>query len=311
MAAKTWWFSVGRLVTEAWVRLEKLHGFLAVGCSDHGISQFFQHELFRLAQPFSLRVPFVDGHGNFGSLDDGPAASRYTEAKLRPEAMSMTESLEEDVIDFVPNYDGQLLQPEVLPASFPNLLVNGASGIAVGMATNMAPHNLVEVVSAARFLLNKPEATLDELMKIVPGPDLPTGGTIIGLDGIREAESEVVLQTVKYNAAIGPNSTIGGGRSNTANSSQYSSTVAGGYGNAAVGENSAVLGGTQNTASGGYSAVGGGISNEATGQSSVVSGGNNNAGGMSSGSETSPQFTSKFRIECRRHNTPDVICFEG
>ena len=152
----------------------------------HGDSAIYD-ALVRLAQPFSLRVPFVDGHGNFGSLDDGPAASRYTEAKLRPEAMSMTESLEEDVIDFVPNYDGQLLQPEVLPASFPNLLVNGASGIAVGMATNMAPHNLVEVVSAARFLLNKPEATLDELMKIVPGPDLPSGGIVVGLDGIRDA----------------------------------------------------------------------------------------------------------------------------
>ena len=152
----------------------------------HGDSAIYD-ALVRLAQPFSLRVPFVDGHGNFGSLDDGPAASRYTEARLRPEAMTMTESLDEDVVNFVPNYDGQLLQPEVLPAAFPNLLVNGASGIAVGMATNMAPHNLGEVIEAARHLIAHPEATLDDLMAFVPGPDLPSGGIVVGLDGIREA----------------------------------------------------------------------------------------------------------------------------
>lgn len=152
----------------------------------HGDSAIYD-ALVRLAQPFSLRVPFVDGHGNFGSLDDGPAASRYTEAKLRPEAMTMTESLDEDVVNFVPNYDGQLLQPEVLPAAFPNLLVNGASGIAVGMATNMAPHNLGEVIEAARHLIAHPDATLDDLMKFIPGPDLPSGGIVVGLDGIRDA----------------------------------------------------------------------------------------------------------------------------
>ncbi len=143
--------------------------------------------LVRLAQDFTLRVPLVDGHGNFGSLDDGPAASRYTEARLRPESMAMVDDLDEDVVDFVPNYDNQLTQPSVLPAAFPNLLVNGASGIAVGMATNMAPHNLIEVAAAARHLLDNPQATLEELMAFVPGPDLPTGGTIVGLDGIREA----------------------------------------------------------------------------------------------------------------------------
>ncbi len=152
----------------------------------HGDSAIYD-ALVRLAQSFSLRVPFVDGHGNFGSLDDGPAASRYTEAKLRPEAMSMTESLDEDVVNFIPNYDGQLLQPEVLPAAFPNLLVNGASGIAVGMATNMAPHNLVEVINATQHLMRNPDATLDELMAFIPGPDLPTGGIVVGLDGIRDA----------------------------------------------------------------------------------------------------------------------------
>jgi DNA gyrase subunit A len=152
----------------------------------HGDSAIYD-ALVRLAQSFSLRVPFVDGHGNFGSLDDGPAASRYTEAKLRPEAIAMTDSLDEDVVDFVPNYDGQLLQPDVLPAAFPNLLVNGASGIAVGMATNMAPHNLGEVIAAARHLLAHPDSTLDDMMAFVPGPDLPSGGIVVGLEGIREA----------------------------------------------------------------------------------------------------------------------------
>src|SRR5690606_37900998 len=143
--------------------------------------------LVRMAQDFSLRLPLIDGHGNFGSLDNGPAASRYTEARLAPAALVMTQGLDEDVVDFVRNYDNQLTQPEVLPAAFPNLLVNGASGIAVGMATNMAPHNLIEVVGAARHLLEHPDATLDDLMSFVPGPDLPTGGTITGLAGIRDA----------------------------------------------------------------------------------------------------------------------------
>ena len=152
----------------------------------HGDTAIYD-ALVRLSQDFTLRVPLIDGHGNFGSLDDGPAAARYTEARLRPEAMAMVDSLNEDVVDFVPNYDNQLTQPSVLPAAFPNLLVNGASGIAVGMATNMAPHNLIEVAAAARHLLDHPEATLDDLMAFVPGPDLPTGGTIIGLDGVRDA----------------------------------------------------------------------------------------------------------------------------
>lgn len=143
--------------------------------------------LVRMAQPFSLRMPLIDGHGNFGSLDDGPAAARYTEARLSSAAMVMNEGLDEDVVDFKPNYDAQLTEPEVLPAAFPNLLVNGASGIAVGMATNMPPHNLREVVAAARYLLGHPEATLEDLMQYVPGPDLPTGGTIVGLDGVRDA----------------------------------------------------------------------------------------------------------------------------
>lgn len=152
----------------------------------HGDSAIYD-ALVRLAQPFALRVPLVDGHGNFGSLDDGPAAARYTEARLAPAALALTENLDEDVVDFVPNYDGQFQQPAVLPAAFPNLLVNGASGIAVGMATNMAPHNLNEVVAAAIHLLENPDATTSELMEFVPGPDLPGGGIIVGLDGITEA----------------------------------------------------------------------------------------------------------------------------
>jgi DNA gyrase subunit A len=154
----------------------------------HGDSAIYD-ALVRLAQPFAMRLPLVDGHGNFGSLggDDAPAAMRYTEARLTAAAMEMVGSIDEDTVEFQPNYDGTETQPEVLPAGLPNLLVNGAAGIAVGMATNMAPHNLGEVIAAARHLITSPEAGLDELMRFVPGPDLPTGGKIVGLDGIREA----------------------------------------------------------------------------------------------------------------------------
>jgi len=152
----------------------------------HGDSAIYD-ALVRLAQPFTMRLPLVDGHGNFGSLDDGPAAARYTEARLAPAALALTENLDEDVVDFIPNYDGQFQQPEVLPAAYPNLLVNGTSGIAVGMATNMPPHNLIEVVGAAIHLLDNPDATLEELMEFVPGPDLPGGGIIVNLDGIKDA----------------------------------------------------------------------------------------------------------------------------
>src|SRR6516162_2607467 len=154
----------------------------------HGDSAIYD-ALVRMAQPFAMRLPLVDGHGNFGSLggDDAPAAMRYTEARLTAVAMEMVGSIDEDTVEFQPNYDGTETQPEVLPAGLPNLLVNGASGIAVGMATNMAPHNLGEVIAAAQHLIASPEAGLDELMRFVPGPDLPTGGKIVGLDGIREA----------------------------------------------------------------------------------------------------------------------------
>jgi DNA gyrase subunit A len=136
-----------------------------------------------------MRLPLVDGHGNFGSLggDDAPAAMRYTECRPTEAAMAMVGSIDEDTVDFGPNYDGQEEEPQVLPAAIPNLLVNGTSGIAVGMATNMAPHNLTEVIAAARHLIRHPDASLEQLMRFVPGPDLPTGGRIVGLDGVREA----------------------------------------------------------------------------------------------------------------------------
>lgn len=152
----------------------------------HGDSAIYD-ALVRLAQPFNLRLPLVDGHGNFGSLDDGPAASRYTEVRMAAAAVAMTDSLGEDVVDFIPNYDNKLQQPEVLPAAIPALLVNGAAGIAVGMATNMPPHNLREVINAAKLLMFNPQATLSQVMEFVPGPDLPTGGKIIGLTGITDA----------------------------------------------------------------------------------------------------------------------------
>ena len=152
----------------------------------HGDAAIYD-AMVRLAQAFAMRLPLVAGHGNFGSLDDGPAAPRYTEARMAPAAQALTGDLDEDVVDFVPNYDNQFRQPGVLPAAYPNLLVNGATGIAVGMATNMAPHNLREVTAGARHLVLNPDATLEDLMRFVPGPDLPSGGRIVGLEGIRDA----------------------------------------------------------------------------------------------------------------------------
>ncbi|GAA1838630.1 DNA topoisomerase (ATP-hydrolyzing) subunit A [Microlunatus capsulatus] len=152
----------------------------------HGDTAIYD-ALVRTAQPWTMRLPLVDGHGNFGSLDSGPAAMRYTECRMATAAAAMTDGLDQDTVDFKPNYDGKDVEPTVLPAAFPNLLVNGASGIAVGMATNCAPHNLVEVVQALRHLIRHPDADVDALMRFVPGPDLPSGGRIIGLDGIRDA----------------------------------------------------------------------------------------------------------------------------
>ena len=152
----------------------------------HGDSAIYD-ALVRMAQHWSLRVPMVDGHGNFGSPDDSPAAMRYTECRMAPAAVAMTASIDEETVDFKANYDGREQEPTVLPSAIPNLIVNGTTGIAVGMATNIAPHNLVEVVQALRHLINHPKTDVDGLMRFIPGPDLPTGGKIVGLDGVRDA----------------------------------------------------------------------------------------------------------------------------
>lgn len=170
----------------AYVKSSRVVGDVMGRYHPHSDSAIYD-AMVRLAQDFSMNVPLVDGHGNFGSPDDGPAASRYTEARMSPEAMLLVGELGEESVDFRPNYDGSLAEPQVLPAAFPNLLVNGTSGIAVGMATNMIPHNLGEVIAAARWLINHPGASLDKLMEFVPGPDLPTGGLLLGLDEVRKA----------------------------------------------------------------------------------------------------------------------------
>lgn len=153
----------------------------------HGDSAVYD-TMVRLAQPFSMRVPLVDGHGNFGSIDgDSAAAMRYTEARLDKAAMELLRDLDKETVDFQPNYDESLEEPVVLPARFPNLLVNGSSGIAVGMATNIPPHNLGEAIDATCVMLDNPDCTVDDLLKVMPGPDFPTGGIIMGRKGIRDA----------------------------------------------------------------------------------------------------------------------------
>ncbi|MFG2226418.1 DNA topoisomerase (ATP-hydrolyzing) subunit A [Streptomyces sp. NPDC048644] len=172
----------------SYVKCARVVGEVMGKLHPHGDASIYD-ALVRMAQPFSMRLPLVDGHGNFGSLgnDDPPAAMRYTECRMASATSLMTESIDEDTVDFAPNYDGQEQEPVALPAAYPNLLVNGASGIAVGMATNMPPHNLGEVIAAARHLIKHPNADLETLMRFVPGPDLPTGGRIVGLGGVRDA----------------------------------------------------------------------------------------------------------------------------
>ncbi|ESS10968.1 MAG: type IIA topoisomerase (DNA gyrase/topo II, topoisomerase IV), A subunit, partial [uncultured archaeon A07HR60] len=153
----------------------------------HGDSAIYD-TLARMAQDFSMRYPLVDGQGNFGSVDgDPPAAMRYTEARMAPIAEELLEDIERDTVDFQANYDDRLEEPEVLPAAFPNLLVNGSSGIAVGMSTNIPPHNLGEVIDATIHLNNNPDCTVGELMQYVEGPDFPTGASIVGRADVREA----------------------------------------------------------------------------------------------------------------------------
>ena len=177
---------MGLTSDRGYVKSQRVVGEVMGKLHPHGDTAIYD-ALVRLAQDFNLRLPLVDGHGNFGSLDDGPAAARYTEARLAPSAALLTATLDEDTVDFVPNYDNQFMQPEVLPAAFPSLLVNGASGIAVGMATQIPPHNPGETIRAALHLLDHPDAEVEELMRIVPGPDFPEGGIIPGLDGVRQA----------------------------------------------------------------------------------------------------------------------------
>src|SRR5437660_4486703 len=153
----------------------------------HG-DQSIYDALVRMAQDFSMRVPLIDGQGNFGSVDgDMPAAMRYTESRLTKIAQHLLDDIDKDTVDFQPNYDGQEKEPSVLPAKFPNLLVNGAGGIAVGMATNIPPHNLGETIDACIALIDDPALAIDDLIKIMPGPDFPTGGIILGHQAIRAA----------------------------------------------------------------------------------------------------------------------------
>lgn len=153
----------------------------------HGDSSIYD-AMVRMAQDFSMRYPLVDGHGNFGSIDgDGAAAQRYTEARMSPFSLQMLRDIDKDTVDFIPNFDGEEKEPVVLPSRYPNLLVNGSNGIAVGMATSIPPHNLGEVIDATVKIIDNPEVSIDELMKIVKGPDFPTGAQILGKSGIRDA----------------------------------------------------------------------------------------------------------------------------
>ncbi|MBO4818550.1 MAG: DNA gyrase subunit A, partial [Firmicutes bacterium] len=153
----------------------------------HGDASIYD-AMVRLAQPWNMRYPLVDGHGNFGSMDgDGAAAARYTEARMAPFALEMLRDIDKDTVDFVPNYDGEEKEPVVLPARFPNLLVNGSSGIAVGMATSIPPHNLREVIQGTILLIDDPDTSDDDLARVIKGPDFPTGATIVGKTAIKEA----------------------------------------------------------------------------------------------------------------------------
>jgi DNA gyrase subunit A len=169
-----------------YVKCARVTGDTMARYHPHGDGAIYD-ALVRMAQPFSLRHPLIDFHGNYGSPDFGPAASRYTEARLHPLAMQLLADIEENTVDLMPNYDGTTEEPTVLPARFPNLLVNGSQGIAVGMATSIPPHNLGEIIDATLHMIDNPDATVKDLMKFVKGPDFPTGGLILGRDGITEA----------------------------------------------------------------------------------------------------------------------------
>src|SRR6185295_19239281 len=173
--------------THAYRKCAKIVGEVMGNYHPHGDTAIYD-TLVRLAQDFNMRAPMVDGQGNFGSMDgDAAAAMRYTEARMTALAEEMLADIEKDTVDFGPNYDGSRVEPKVLPAKLPNLLINGSSGIAVGMATNIPPHNLNEAIDAACALIDDPAIELPGLMKIVKGPDFPTGAIICGKDGIKDA----------------------------------------------------------------------------------------------------------------------------
>jgi len=177
----------GQTPDKSYVKSARIVGDVMGKYHPHGDSAIYD-ALVRMAQPFSMRLPLIDGQGNFGSVDGDPAAAmRYTESRLARPAVALAEDIDFDTVDFQPNYDGKEHEPVVLPARFPNLLVNGAGGIAVGMATNIPPHNLGEVIDAVVAMMDKPEMTIDELIEIIPGPDFPTGASILGKGGARLA----------------------------------------------------------------------------------------------------------------------------
>jgi DNA gyrase subunit A len=177
----------GHTPDKSYVKSARIVGDVMGKYHPHGDSAIYD-ALVRMAQPFSLRVPLVDGQGNFGSVDGDPAAAmRYTESRLSKAAMPLLEDIDEDTVNFQSNYDGKESEPVVLPARFPNLLVNGAGGIAVGMATNIPPHNLGEVIDGVLAMMERPEISIEDLTAIIPGPDFPTGGIILGRSGIRLA----------------------------------------------------------------------------------------------------------------------------
>src|SRR6516164_7975167 len=178
---------MGLASNRSYRKCAKIVGEVMGNYHPHGDSAIYD-ALVRMAQDFSYRYTLVDGQGNFGSLDgDPPAAMRYTEARMAPLAEALLEDIDKETVDFVPNYDEELEEPSYLPSKVPNLLVNGSNGIAVGMATNMPPHNLNEVCEAVIHLINNPQANLVELMEYIPGPDFPTAGIIHGRTGIRQA----------------------------------------------------------------------------------------------------------------------------
>src|SRR5438874_822546 len=179
-------FEQGFRPDRPFVKCARVTGDTMAKYHPHGNSAIYD-ALVRMAQPFSLRHPLIDFHGNYGSPDFEPAAERYTECRLAPLAMQLMAAINEDTVDFVDNYSGEFREPQVLPARFPNLLVNGSQGIAVGMATNIPPHNLGEVCDAVVHLLEHPDATVDDLTQFVKGPDFPTRGIILGRAGLSSA----------------------------------------------------------------------------------------------------------------------------